>query len=135
LIGVACQSSSFTLKLALASKAFSLCLLDRSRIHAIERLATRSGSQVEDKLTDAGLDYEKGSKLDVPIIKVAEATLECQLHSRIRLGDHVMLVGLVKACNASDKFRDFWDFKRYRAVLYTGWRDGMTTYDAARRAI
>ena len=131
LIGVACQPAASTLKLALASKAFSLCLLDRRRIHAMERLATKSGRDVTDKLTDAGLGYVTGVKLDTPVIERAEATLECQLHSRIRLGDHVMLVGLVKACYASDKFRDFWDFKRYRAVLYTGWREGMSTYEGS----
>jgi flavin reductase (DIM6/NTAB) family NADH-FMN oxidoreductase RutF len=128
LLVVACDPDAFTLRLALASKAFSLSLLGRHQIPAMERLATTSGRDVADKLSDAGLGYTAGVKLDVPVIRGAEATLECQLHSKRRLGDHVLLVGLVKACYASSKFGDFWDFKAYRPVLYTGWQGGMTTY-------
>lgn len=128
LVVVACAPGSFTLKVALTSRAFSLCLLDRRQVPAMERLATASGRDVADKLTDAGLSYTKGVKVDAPVVEGAEATLECRLHSKRRLGDHVLLIGLVEACYASAKFRDFWDFTLYRPVLYTGWRDGMTTY-------
>jgi len=128
LVVVACEPGSFTLKVALTSKAFSLCLLDRRQVPAMERLASTSGRDVADKLTDAGLSYAKGGEVDAPVVRGAEATLECRLHSKRRLGDHVLLIGLVKACYASTKFRDFWDFKLYRPVLYTGWRGGMTTY-------
>jgi len=92
-------------------------------------LASKSGKGVEDKLEVSSLDHTTGVRLDVPVIVGADATLECQLHSQRRLGDHVLIVGLVKACYASDKFSDFWDFRRYRPVLYTGWRAGLTTYD------
>ncbi len=131
LISVACEPASYTLKLTLSSRAFSLCLVDRSRIQAMERLASKSGRGVEDKLADCGLSHTIGAQLDVPVIEGADATLECQLHSRRRLGDHVLIVGIVKACYASDKFNDFWDFKRYRPVLYTGWRAGLTTYEGS----
>ncbi len=127
LLMVACDPAAFTLRLVLASKAFSLSLLDRHHISAMERLALTSGRDVADKLSDAGLGHTAGVELDVPVIRGAEATVECRLHSKRRLGDHVLLVGLVKACYASGKFGDFWDFKAYRPILYTGWRDGMTT--------
>ncbi|MGD0477871.1 MAG: flavin reductase family protein [Nitrososphaerales archaeon] len=128
LLVVACDSAAYTLKLVLASRAFSLCLLDRRQVQAMERLATTSGRDIADRLSDAGLGHTTGLELEVPVITGAEATLECQLHSKRRLGDHLLLVGLVKACYASGKFSDFWDFKAYRPVLYTGWRGGMTTY-------
>jgi flavin reductase (DIM6/NTAB) family NADH-FMN oxidoreductase RutF len=131
LIVVACDPAAYTLKLVLACRAFSLCLLDRHQVQAMERLATTSGRDIADKLSEAGLDHTTGKKLKVPVIRGAEATLECQLHSKRRLGDHILLVGLVKACYASGKFSDFWDFKAYRPVLYTGWRGGMTTYKAS----
>lgn len=131
LLVVACDPAAFTLRLALASKAFSLSLLDRRQVPAMERLAATSGRNVTDKLSDAGLSHTTGVELDVPVIRGAEATLECQLHSKRRLGDHVLLVGLVKACYASGKFGDFWDFKAYRPILYTGWRAGMTTYESS----
>ena len=129
LIIVACDPSSFTLKLALASKAFSLCLLGRRWANAMERLGATSGRGSTDKLRSVGLSHRKGVELDVPVISEAEATLECKLYSKRRLGDHFILVGLVKTCYSSDKFQDFWDFRRYRPILYTGMRGGMTTYD------
>jgi flavin reductase (DIM6/NTAB) family NADH-FMN oxidoreductase RutF len=131
LIAVACKPSSFTLELALASKAFSLCLLDRTRLRAMQRLASVSGRTTLDKLADAGLVRARGARLGVPVVKGAVATIECQLHSRRRLGDHVLLVGLVKACHASKEFAGFWDFRSYRPILYAGWRGGMTTYEGA----
>jgi len=129
LIAIACEPASYTLNLTLSSRAFSLCIVDRSGIRSMERLATKSGRDVEDKLADSGLGHTTGTRLNVPVIDRAEATLECQLHSQRRLGDHILIIGLVKACYASDKFSDFWDFTRYRPVLYTGWRAGMTTLD------
>jgi len=129
LLVVACDPASFTLGLALKSRAFSLCLLDRRRIMAMQRLASSSGRNIANKLKRSGLSQKAGAVLDVPVVKGAEATLECHLQSKTRIGDHVLLVGLVKACYSTDKFSEFWDFKRYTPVLYTGWREGMTTYE------
>ena len=129
LLVVACDPAAFTTRLASSSRAFSLSLLGRRQVQAMERLATTSGRNVTDKLSYAGLNYTGGVKLDVPVIRGAEATLECRLHSRRRMGDHVLLVGSVQACYASRKFSDFWDFKEYKPVLYTGWRGGITTYE------
>jgi len=128
MVAVACYSSSFTYKLASRSGAFSLCLLDRRHISSVERLAKTSGRQLKDKLAEAGLSHTKGLKLDVPVINGAAATMECEVASRRKTGDHVLVLGLVRACYASSYFSDFWDFKKYRPILYTGWRDGMTSY-------
>ena len=128
LVAVACNPEGFTCKLALRSKAFSLCVLDRDHEGAISRLATVHGTQVKDKLADAGLKYTKGEKLDVPILEDAVASMECSLKSKRVHGDHLLLVGQVKAARSADSFTDFWDFKSYRPLLYTGWRGGLTTY-------
>lgn len=131
LIVVACDPRSFTTRLALESRAFSLSILGRGGLKAIEKLALTSGRWVSDKLVECGLAHTSGTELDVPVLRSAEATLECRVHSRRSLGDHVLLVGLVKACYASKKFDGFWNFERYRPILYTGWKDGLTTYPRA----
>lgn len=131
LVAVGCKSGGFTLELALGSNAFSLCLLDRRYLKAIETLATTSGKGVEDKLAHAGLSHSQGREVEAPVIKEADATLECTLHSKRKLGDHILLVGQVELCYASGSFSDFWDFRRYRPILYTGWRDGMSTYSGS----
>jgi flavin reductase (DIM6/NTAB) family NADH-FMN oxidoreductase RutF len=83
---------------------------------------------VKDKLADAGLGYSLGARLKVPVLDESVASLECALKSKKKLGDHLLLVGRVMAAHASESFNDFWDFARYRPLLYTGWRDGLTTY-------
>ena len=131
LVVVGCNPASFTCKLAMRSGAFSLSLLDRSHLSSVERLATTSGTKVGDKLASVGLHHRKGVRLAVPVIEGAEATLECKVDSKLKLGDHVLLVGLVKAARSSGAFSDFWDFHKYRPILYAGWRDKMTTYPGA----
>jgi flavin reductase (DIM6/NTAB) family NADH-FMN oxidoreductase RutF len=130
LVAVACNPASFTCKLVLKASAFSLSVLDKSHAESISRLATTSGSAVQDKLADAGLSHKRGVRLPVPVIDSADATLECALNSKKKHGDHVLLVGRVEAAYASEGFTDFWDFRKYRPLLYTGWKEGLTTYEA-----
>ena len=105
-----------------------MCLLDRECTSAIERLASTSGARVKDKLKESGLGHTRGVKLNVPIIEGAQAAIECRVNSKKRVGDHLLLLGLVRACYASTAFSDFWDFQKYKPILYTGWREGMTTF-------
>ncbi len=128
LLGVACSPRAFTYKLSVKAGAFSFCVLDRAHLRAMERLATVSGAKVEDKLAEVGLRHLPGSKVGAPVITDSVATIECSLFTKRKLGDHVLLVGKVEASYASEDFTDFWAFKKYKPILYTGWRDGMTTY-------
>ena len=127
-VGVSCNPQAFTFLLASRSRLFSLCILDRSRASAIEFLATHSGRVSLDKLADAGLGWVRGASLDVPVIKGSQAVLECSLVSKRRFGDHLLVVGKVEGASASADFKDYWQFKTYHPVLYTGWQGRMTTY-------
>ena len=129
MVAVACDPRGFTCKLAARAGSFSLSLLDRTHAGAVARLAAIRGAEVEDKLTYAGLDHTGGTKLKVPVPKDAVAALECALTSKRRHGDHLLLVGKVKAASAAASFTGFWDYAKYRPILYTGWRDGLTTYE------
>ena len=128
LIAVACSPLGYTCKLTLKARAFSLSILDRTQSNALARLATLSGAKVKDKLKESGLSHVNGQILSVPVIERSIATLECKLRESSRHGDHLLLVGMVKAAYASGAFTEFWDFGRYRPVLYTGWREGLTMY-------
>ena len=130
MVAVACNPHGFTCKLALDARSFSLTLLGKGHLAAFERLATVSGARVKDKLAEVGLEHEAGTKLNVPVIRGANATLECRLKSKRKTGDHLLLVSQVDAAYASGEFTDTWDFSKYTPVLYTGWRGGMTTYVA-----
>jgi flavin reductase (DIM6/NTAB) family NADH-FMN oxidoreductase RutF len=131
MVAVACNPEGFTCKLAQKAGSFSLSLLDRGHLNAMARLASVSGATVKDKLSDAGLKHESGAALKVPIIRGSQATLECELKFKKRTGDHLLLVALVRAARATRGFTDSWDYKQYEPILYTGWRDGMTTFPGA----
>ena len=131
LVAVACNPGGFTCKLARRAGSFSLSLLDRGHLAAFARLATVSGAKVKDKLADADLDHVDGTELRVPVIRGAFATLECRLKWKRRTGDHVLLIAQVYAAYAAGAFTDFWDYAKYKPLLYTGWRGGMTTYPGA----
>ncbi len=118
-----------THKLVLASRLFSLCWLDKKDLRAMEYLASHSGGESEDKLLSAGLKHHRGRELDVPVIDSAVAAVECSLANTVKFGDHEFLVGRVEAAYATEDFRDYWEFKKYGPILYTGWRKGLTTLD------
>jgi len=128
LMVVACNPESYTCKLILRARAFSLSLLEREETNKLDRLATTHGGDVKDKLASVGFKHGRGTKLSVPVISGASATIECSLKSRQKTGDHLLLVGLVRAAYATNAFSDFWDFGRYKPILYTGWKDGMTLF-------
>jgi flavin reductase (DIM6/NTAB) family NADH-FMN oxidoreductase RutF len=128
LVAVACDPKAFTYKLTSKAGAFSLSLLDSSELRKMETLAKVRGGDVVDKLREVGLRHSVGEAIDVPVVDDAVATIECSVESKNRKGDHVLLVGTVRACYATEEFNDFWAFRRYRPILYTGWRNGMTVY-------
>jgi flavin reductase (DIM6/NTAB) family NADH-FMN oxidoreductase RutF len=130
IVGVACKPEGFTCKLALRARSFSLSLLDRSDAQAMTVLATLSGAAVKDKLAEAGLRHTRGRVLPVPVLRDAVATLECRLGPITRAGDHLVLFGRVEGAHASAAFTESWDFRRYRPILYTGWKDGLSLYEA-----
>ena len=129
LVAVACNPDSFTCKLVMKAKAFSLAVLSAKYIPELERLATLHGAAVKDKLEAAGLAHGRGEVLPVPVPEAAEAVLECKVGSARKTGDHLLVIGLVKAARTTSAFTDAWDFQGYAPVLYTGWEKGLTTYD------
>ena len=128
MVAIDSRPESTTYSLALKSHSFSLSVLDRSNSRALSRLVTLGDSMDGDLLSRVGLSYSTGKRLKVPCIESAVATIECTLSSKKRLGDHFLLIGKVEAAYATDAFNEFWDFTRYRPILYTGWRVGLTTY-------
>ena len=128
LVAVACAPSGFTFRLIVRAGAFSLCLLDRKHSAKVEKLASTSGPARRDKLAEAGFRHAPGKMLGVPLIRSSAASLECTLVSRTKVGEHVLMIARVVGAVASSAFGDFWDFRKYRPILYAGWKGGMTAY-------
>ena len=128
LVSVACKPESFTCKLLVKARSFSLCFLDARLRSNVERLASLSGATVRDKLKESGLGHSQGRELNVPMITDAAAALECAVRESAMKGDHLLSIGEVMASRVSKAFSDSWDFRQYRPILYTGWNDGLTTF-------
>ncbi len=64
-----------------------------------------SGKEVDKikVLEDLGVEFYKGKKIDVMMVKGAAANFECKLVNEITLGDHVMFVGEAVDVSVTDK--------------------------------
>ncbi len=129
LVGVSSAPSHSTFKTVRESKSFSLSWLDKKFMPAMEALAKSSGAEGADKLMRSGLPHQPGKKLRVPVPDSSSAVLECRLAGSRRFGDHVLLVGRVVAAYASRDFQEYWRYREYRPILYSGWQGGLATYN------
>ena len=133
LLGVSCAKDSSTLRTARRAKAFSVCLLGREHVAAVSDLASRKGREGRDKLAEAGLGHRKGTKSGAPIILEADAALECRLVKAQTTGDHVLLIGRIESAMATSDFKEYWGFKSYEPMLYSGWAGRMKLYSPVNR--
>jgi flavin reductase (DIM6/NTAB) family NADH-FMN oxidoreductase RutF len=129
LVGVSSAPTHRTFRTIARSKTFSLSWLDRNFSKTLEALTSTPSKEGADKLSLAGLSHHPGRKLKVPVPDSASAVLECRLLGKKKFGDHVLLVGHVAAAYASEDFKDYWAFKEYKPILYTGWQGGLRTYN------
>jgi len=130
-VAVSCRKGGFTCGLALEAGSFSLCVLDERFTQAVAQLGSTGGSGVKDKLAAVGLRHRRGNALGVPIVLGAAASLECSVRSKTPVGDHLLLFGEVRSASAAPTFSRFWNYAKYKPILYAGWRDGLTTYPVA----
>jgi flavin reductase (DIM6/NTAB) family NADH-FMN oxidoreductase RutF len=129
LVGIASSPSHSTHQAVVRAGCFSLSWVDAALAHSVDVLGTTQRT-TEDKLSAAGLAHTAGEKLAVPVIEAAVASLECSLHSRLTLGDHELLVGMVESVRASDDFQEYWGFQTYEPLLYAGLQEGsLRTYE------
>lgn len=120
LVGFSSSPGHETFGTAVDAGRFSVAWLDRRFTKNVVLLGTKSGSDGGDKLESAGLSHRPGSTLGTPVIQEASAFLECRFVSAQRVGDHRLVTGEVKAARAVDDFGEYWGFKGYRPILYSG---------------
>ncbi len=120
LVGVSASPSHDTHGAVVGAGCFSLSWLDGRYASAAVSLGSVSGAGIPDKLRAAGLHHSLSGKPPVPLVREASAYLECVLTKVERFGDHDLLVGEVREAKAVGDFRDYWEFKLYRPILYTG---------------
>jgi flavin reductase (DIM6/NTAB) family NADH-FMN oxidoreductase RutF len=120
LIGISSSPSHATYGTIVKAKSMSVSWLDRRYAQTVEALGTKSGTEIPDKLGAAGLHHELKGSPEVPVIREASAYLACALAGVQRFGDHHLIVAEVKEARASEDFSDYWAFKVYHPILYSG---------------
>lgn len=123
LIGVAVAPGHETYRIINQAKAFAINLVDFHFAKQVAELGETSSKRLKDKLSAVGFSFMKGKANDQPLLRDAEATLECRLFRRHRTGTHDLIIGEVVAAFAKGSFRDYWDFSRYNPLLYAGTED------------
>jgi flavin reductase (DIM6/NTAB) family NADH-FMN oxidoreductase RutF len=120
LVGFSSLPSHTTYKTIIEAGLFSVSWLDRRYAKAVTEMGTSTGGRGPDKLKAVGLHHSPGRSLGVPVIEEASATLECRFAASQRLGDHNLVIGEVKGAEAVEDFGDYWAFREYRPMLYSG---------------
>jgi flavin reductase (DIM6/NTAB) family NADH-FMN oxidoreductase RutF len=129
LLGVSCFPESNTYRIATKTGCFSICILDRKYVRSVEFLGRHTGKNIKDKISEAKLTPKKAERIESYVIEESSAIIECIKVKTIRTGDHRLLIGKVVYCYATEDFEEYWDFKKYRPILYTGMKDGFTLYE------
>ena len=120
LIGVAIAPEHATYEMLIGAQAFGVNWLNFSFAKQVGELGENSAKEVTDKLSAVGLRIVKGNLTGQPLIRDAEAALECRLHEQHRIGTHELVVGEVVAASATENFTEYWDFSKYNPILYAG---------------
>ncbi len=120
LVGVAIAPEHATYEMLIGARAFGVNWLNFSFAKQVGELGENSANVVRDKLSAVGLRVLKGNTTGQPLIRDAEAVLECRIHERHRIGTHELVVGEVVAASATESFTEYWDFSKYNPILYAG---------------
>ena len=91
LVMFAIQHDASSYPAIVASKSFGVSLLSAAQQEVAKRFASKS----DDKA--AGMQFARGTVLDVPLIDGALAQIECRTNQIFISGDHAIVVGLVEA--------------------------------------
>lgn len=111
---VSIAPARYTLELIREARSFGVNIMaeERRGIELGRLFGLKSGRKV-DKLTQ--VDWEPGTELGVPLLREATVGMECKLVDEFPAGDHLLVVGEVKATTVrSDdetltyRFNDYW---------------------------
>jgi flavin reductase (DIM6/NTAB) family NADH-FMN oxidoreductase RutF len=108
LIGVAISPTRHSYDVIRNSEQFALNIPGRRLLHHIQYLGSVSGADV-DKFEATKLPTFKATRVEAPLIEGCVGYVECGVADTLRVGDHVLFVGLVLAAAAdAEAFDETW---------------------------
>ncbi len=120
LYGVSIAPKRATHSLIREERSFGINFLPFDLLDSIHTCGRISRRDRKDKMSIAGIEFFKGPKLGVPLVKEAYVAMECELFDEIELGDHAWFVGRVRSVLAGAVRNGLIDISRIRPTLYLG---------------
>ena len=103
IIAISIQPVRHSYKLIEKHKEFVINYPTKDQLKEMDYCGTRSGRDV-DKWKELNLSREKGSVVQVPLVKEFPWNMECKVIKRIELGSHVCYFGEVVAVHVDSSF-------------------------------
>jgi len=128
-IGLCIQPAHTTYRIIKKSKKIAFAWISKEDYAIIDRLVMIHGYEEKDKLKKAKIDYFLSNKTKLPIPSNSVAYIETKVIKQMEVGDHILLLSKVVASYAIEDFDNYWKFKKYKPLLYTGMEDGARFYD------
>lgn len=121
IVAVSISPKRKTFEMVLKSGEFALNILDYRYVRQAFKAGQMSGRDVEDKFKEVELTPVDGLKINAPVIKEAEAVLECEVWRVVETGDHSLFLGRVLEAYSTEKFkRGAWNLEKYNPMLHVG---------------
>lgn len=105
MVSISIRPERFSYNLIKNSGEFIINIPNKDLAYAADFCGVKSGRDV-DKFEFLKLNKEKGSKVDVSVIKEAPLSIECRVKDIIELGSHHMFIGDVLSVDVEDTLID-----------------------------
>lgn len=103
IIAIGIHKKRYSFKLIEQHGEFALNYPREDQIRNVDYCGTRTGKDVN-KWTELGLTKEKGSIIEVPLIREFPWNMECKVVNKLELGSHVCYFGEVVAVHCSKEY-------------------------------
>ena len=101
--GVAVRHNRHTFANLQRTKAFTLNVPRSSQVAEVDYLGTVSGAKEPDKVELAGLETEKGTEVEAPILTACPINIELALIDQMAIGSHSWFVGEIKEVHVDEE--------------------------------
>ncbi len=92
ILSIAVRDSRYSLGLIERTKQFTVNLVDRSLLHAMDVCGVTSGRDV-DKFAAAGITRAKGERVGCPYVAESPVSIECKVVERVDFPTHAVFFG------------------------------------------
>ncbi|MEL7562550.1 flavin reductase family protein [Dehalogenimonas sp. 4OHTPN] len=128
MVSIAIRHTRHSLKGIMENKAFSVNIPDASLVRETDYCGIVSGAKT-DKAAACRFRVFYGKQPGAPLIEQCPLNLECELHTTVNLGSHLLVIGRITECHISEECLTSGraDVNKINPIVYT---TGQAQYQA-----